>query len=202
MIGIYKITNLKTKKVYIGQSTNVIARWNQHLHQVISTPLLDKEDWHWDLYNHPEDYNFQILELCSKEEMNIKEADYIEKENSIVKGLNKNFGILVSCVEKIDVENFKKEEKEKEVNNQFNIVIKKYLNIPLIGEIQSFLIDDCKSFLRNKEGEKDFTINLILKKARTLGYEVKRGKIGKKHINQGYSESDLGKNFMFIANKI
>ena len=202
MIGIYKITNLKTKKVYIGQSTNIMARWNQHLHQTTLTPSLDKTDWHWDLYHHPEEYNFQILELCSKEELNNKEKNYIQKENSIIKGLNKNFGIMVSEAEKIEVKIFKKEEKEKEINNQFVAIIKKYLNTPLIGEIQQFLIEECKPFLRNSEGEKDFTITLILKKARVLGYEVKRGKIGKKHLKQGYTESDIGKSFCFIVNKI
>ena len=84
----------------------------------------------------------------------------------------------------------------------FVVVIKKYLNTPLIGEIQQFLIEECKPFLRNSEGEKDFTITLILKKARVLGYEVKRGKIGKKHLKQGYTESDIGKSFCFIVNKI
>ena len=30
MIGIYKITNTKNEKVYIGQSTNIEERWKQH----------------------------------------------------------------------------------------------------------------------------------------------------------------------------
>lgn len=31
MRGIYKITNIKNNKVYIGESNNVEKRWEQHL---------------------------------------------------------------------------------------------------------------------------------------------------------------------------
>ena len=30
MVGIYKITNNINNKVYIGQSVNILARWQQH----------------------------------------------------------------------------------------------------------------------------------------------------------------------------
>ena len=48
MIGIYKITNTKNEKSYIGQSTNIEERWKQHK-QAIQTsdkscyPLARKE---------------------------------------------------------------------------------------------------------------------------------------------------------------
>ena len=31
MVGIYKITCLKNKRIYIGQSVNIIKRWAQHI---------------------------------------------------------------------------------------------------------------------------------------------------------------------------
>ena len=37
MIGIYKITNKINHKSYIGQSTNIEKRWNNHLSSVNNT---------------------------------------------------------------------------------------------------------------------------------------------------------------------
>lgn len=72
MIGIYKITS-PTKKVYIGQSTNIEKRFNTYklLHCKSQTALYRS------LLKHGVDkHKFEILFECSIEELNDKERYY------------------------------------------------------------------------------------------------------------------------------
>lgn len=82
MIGIYKITNKLNNKVYIGQSNNVLRRLNEHKRQ-------RKVDI--DSYINVlgvDNFEFEILEECSKEELDKKEQQYIEQYNSVEDGYN------------------------------------------------------------------------------------------------------------------
>ena len=89
--GIYKIENLITHKVYIGQSIHIFQRWKEHFHHE-SMPWL-----HSLLYDDfaaygIENFSFQILELCDEEQLDEKEIYYIEKYNAYEDGLNSNMG--------------------------------------------------------------------------------------------------------------
>lgn len=57
MIGVYKITQKSTRKVYIGQSKNIFARWYQHVNAV------DGLSFHEAYRNDPTDFIFEILRL-------------------------------------------------------------------------------------------------------------------------------------------
>lgn len=92
--GIYKITNLKDSRAYIGQAVDVRDRWNQHckFSLGIDTPQGNK------LYQAMikeglENFTFQLLEECPREELNQKEAYYINMYNSYEFGYNANTGI-------------------------------------------------------------------------------------------------------------
>lgn len=86
MIGIYKITNKNDGKVYIGQSTNVERRLGEHKRNRPVT--ID------DYINvlGVDNFNFEILEECSKEELDQKEQEYILKYNSAKEGYNHQLG--------------------------------------------------------------------------------------------------------------
>ena len=73
--GIYKIENIKSKKVYIGQSVNIYKRWNKH------TSLLNK-NLHpniylqnaWNKYG-KQNFKFEIIEICeTREQLNERET--------------------------------------------------------------------------------------------------------------------------------
>ena len=89
--GIYKIENLITHKVYVGQSIHIFQRWREHFHH-------DNMPWvHSLLYDDfaaygIENFSFQILELCEEEQLNEREVYYIEKYNAYEDGLNSNMG--------------------------------------------------------------------------------------------------------------
>lgn len=78
-IGIYKIQNLINKKIYIGQSVHIEIRWMQHCkpssHSLISQSIKKYGK---------ENFSFEIIKLCSKEQLNFWETFYIKQYNSLV----------------------------------------------------------------------------------------------------------------------
>lgn len=92
--GIYKITNTQTKECYIGQAVDIGARWAEHCKcgLGIDTPAgnkLYKAMQEYGLYN----FSFEILEKCTKEQLNEKEKYYIGLYQSYEFGYNSNRGI-------------------------------------------------------------------------------------------------------------
>ena len=90
-IGIYKIENKINGKVYIGQSQNIFKRWSVHgnknkannCNMVIAKAITK--------YG-VENFRFEILELCPKEELNTKEKYWISIYDSYKDGYNSTTG--------------------------------------------------------------------------------------------------------------
>ncbi len=76
--GIYKITNLINDKVYIGQSVNIYSRWYQEKKLNGINAHLKSSFLKYGIEN----FSFEILEECQKEELDDKEKIYIKKYNS------------------------------------------------------------------------------------------------------------------------
>lgn len=90
-IGIYKIENLNTKKIYIGQSINIQKRFKEHQRngKYNDSTLIDSDITNLGIEN----FSFEILEECSVAELNDKEKYYISYYNSIYpNGYNKTTG--------------------------------------------------------------------------------------------------------------
>lgn len=92
--GIYKITNQKNNLVYIGQAVDISTRWKNHAKAGlgIDTPANNK------LYKAMRDdglenFSFEILEECSRDQLNEKEKFYINLYQSDKYGYNSNQGI-------------------------------------------------------------------------------------------------------------
>lgn len=75
--GIYKITNLQNNMCYVGQAVDFASRIKQHVKRGIGaeTPTQNK------LYPAmlaigPENFTFEIIEDCPKEQLNQKEQEY------------------------------------------------------------------------------------------------------------------------------
>ena len=91
--GIYKITNQLTKECYIGQAVDIASRWKDHAKAGlgIDTPQRNK------LYKAMIEYGIQnfsweILEECSKENLDKKEKFYINLYQSKEFGYNTQAG--------------------------------------------------------------------------------------------------------------
>ena len=81
LTGIYKITNNINGKSYIGQSVNIQKRFNNHKSAAFNP---NNRLYEFPLYRAIrkygiENFNFEVLEECKKEELNNKEIFYITK---------------------------------------------------------------------------------------------------------------------------
>lgn len=89
MVGIYKITDKSNGKVYVGQSSNIKRRrrehfeWNKNSDQYIDILIRERGS---------ENFTFEVLEECSKEELTSRERYYIEVYDSFYSGYNKTKG--------------------------------------------------------------------------------------------------------------
>ena len=92
--GIYKITNLLTEQCYIGQSVNISDRWKQHCKcglgiEASATNVLYNSMQRDKIWN----FSFELLEECSRDLLNEKEAFWINMYQSNIYGLNTLKGI-------------------------------------------------------------------------------------------------------------
>lgn len=92
--GIYKITDQLTGESYIGQSVKIKQRWIEHIKCGIGAiPISNanqlyaamKRDGIWN-------FSFELLEQCSKEELNEKERRFIDIYSADITGLNSKKG--------------------------------------------------------------------------------------------------------------
>lgn len=84
--GIYKITNQLNNKIYIGQSIDIGRRWSEHKSRAFET---NTNCYYKPLYCAIRKYglknfNFEIIEECSPENLNEREKYYIIKFDSQV----------------------------------------------------------------------------------------------------------------------
>jgi group I intron endonuclease len=88
IIGIYKITN-PNGKIYIGQSTDVLKRFQ--IHKGLYGNNLTKLERSFNKYG-IKNHKFELLEECSSDMLDKKEKYWIYSYNSINEGLNIEVG--------------------------------------------------------------------------------------------------------------
>lgn len=92
MCGIYKITNKMNGKIYIGQSVNIEHRWTQHRNRPFN-PLSSQYDSYFyrSIRKYGlENFTFEVIEQCTKQELNQKEQYWIHYYNSNVSDVGYN----------------------------------------------------------------------------------------------------------------
>lgn len=92
--GIYKITNIITSEVYIGQSVNLTRRLLDHAKLGVGAGNVPKNNklYQGMLQDGIWNFTFEILEFCNSEELNEKEKFYIQTYNSEKFGYNSTIG--------------------------------------------------------------------------------------------------------------
>ena len=77
--GIYKITNLTNGMCYVGQAANVADRWKQHIKRGIGAdPPTRNKLYPAMLAIGVENFSFELIEECSRDELNEKEQFWQE----------------------------------------------------------------------------------------------------------------------------
>ena len=92
--GIYKITDQITKEAYIGQSVSIQTRWKDHIKSGIGAVKASASNQLYAAIKRDgiENFTFELLEACSREELNSKEKYFIGLYQTDVYGLNSTKG--------------------------------------------------------------------------------------------------------------
>ena len=90
IMGIYKITNNITKKIYIGQSVDIYQRWQAHKSIGLDPSSINhKNQLYYDMYKLGiENFSFEIIEEVSFKQLNDREKYWIQFYDSFNNGYN------------------------------------------------------------------------------------------------------------------
>ena len=87
--GIYRITNLKTNEAYIGKSTNIKTRWQNHCKTAIGLDGMARTKIHSAMKEYGIDnFSIEVLEKCTKENYSEREKYWINFYETNVYGYN------------------------------------------------------------------------------------------------------------------
>lgn len=154
MIGIYKITNQINGKCYIGQSTNIQKRLNQHKRYAFDksgasyNKILYKAIRKYGIEN----FTFEVLEECSQELLNEQEIYWIDYYNSYNEGYNATYGGEGKRYDyKIIYEEWQKGLKCKEIKEKLNIS-----NVTITNALRTFGISENEVMSRSCSTKKQY----------------------------------------------
>lgn len=85
--GIYIIKSTIDSRVYIGSAVDISRRFKEHLTKLKSKHFNKKLDNFYKKYGKLS-LSFDVLELCSKEQLIEREQYYLDKYNSVTNGFN------------------------------------------------------------------------------------------------------------------
>lgn len=91
--GIYKIEHIKSKKVYIGQSTNVKNRLRDHIKSAVGISTIANQAVHEAMAAEGiENFTFHLIDECDREKLNEREKYWIDFYKSNEWGYNRTRG--------------------------------------------------------------------------------------------------------------
>jgi group I intron endonuclease len=122
--GIYKIENIKNKKIYIGSSMNLDSREYKHF-WMLNKNIHDNNYLQHSFNKFGKDsFFFEVIEVCSFDELIVKENYYINKYNSN----NPEFGYNLATVNEF---------RRNTYNNEVKVKLSKY-NLEKNGNFNKF----------------------------------------------------------------
>ena len=129
--GIYKIENVENNKIYIGSSINLDSREYKHF-WMLNKNIHDNNYLQNSFNKFGEDsFFFEIIEICSSNELIVKENYYINKYNSN----NPEFGYNLATVNEFRRNTF---------NNEVKVKLSKY-NLEKNGNFNKFSLTNIKT---------------------------------------------------------
>ena len=91
--GIYRITNIDTQECYIGQGVDVGKRLTEHIKGTLGIQsIADQKIHHAMAESGLQNWTFELLEECERDELNNREKFYISYYRSNEFGYNKTIG--------------------------------------------------------------------------------------------------------------
>jgi hypothetical protein len=91
--GIYKITCIKTGEIYIGKSTDIKSRWQQHAKTTFNCGTIAHSLLHTKMKQYGiENFTFEVVEKVVKDQLGAREKFYIDFYQTKETGLNEKRG--------------------------------------------------------------------------------------------------------------
>ena len=91
--GIYKVTNLQTKEIYIGKSTSIADRWKNHIKSACGLAGVADSQFQRALKKYGiENFSWELLEETTKENLTEREKYWIMFYDTIHYGYNQRLG--------------------------------------------------------------------------------------------------------------
>jgi group I intron endonuclease len=109
--GIYKITNIKNGKIYIGSSSDMDRRKYEHFNDLANNIHVNKHLQNAYNLDGKDNFIFSIIELCNKNDLLIREQSYLDtltpfRENGYNIGTSASGGDNYSNLSDMDKERF------------------------------------------------------------------------------------------------
>jgi len=90
--GIYKITDIETGKIYVGQSVNISDRFKNHIKAGLGIDSSNNKLYSTMKEHGVENFYFEVLEECERALLNEKEKFWIDFYQSESFGMNSTKG--------------------------------------------------------------------------------------------------------------
>ena len=90
--GVYKLTNLTNQKIYVGQAVDIGERFKQHTKCGLGIDTPSNMLYAAMMKDGVENFTFEVLEECGREELNDREKYYIDFYRAQEYGYNMNKG--------------------------------------------------------------------------------------------------------------
>ena len=91
--GIYKITNIKTQRCYIGRSVNIKDRWQQHVKTSLNIGTIARSRIHDAIKEEGiQNFTFEVLEEVPRDQLGSREKYWIGYFHSNTSGYNQSLG--------------------------------------------------------------------------------------------------------------
>ncbi len=91
--GIYKVTNLTTKEIYIGKSVNIADRWVNHIKGACGLEGIADSQFQRALKKYGiQNFSWEILEKVTKDQLSEREKYYIDLYDTKNYGYNQRLG--------------------------------------------------------------------------------------------------------------
>lgn len=151
IIGIYKITNTKNNKLYVGSALSIKSRFTQHLYLLKRNKHFNSHlQSSWNKYGE-NSFTFEVIEICLSQELKTREEYFIllYKSNNRLFGYNKrldcttNLGLKASkeTREKLRISHLghkrSRQAQEKISKSQFKPVYQINKDLELVNKFES-----------------------------------------------------------------
>lgn len=76
--GIYKITNIKTNKIYVGSAKDIDFRWKRHIYELQNHIHSNKHLQNSWLKHSSLNFKFEVLEFCDNDVLYVREQFWLD----------------------------------------------------------------------------------------------------------------------------